>query len=81
MLEIGIKKTMDQPLLSSDSAPSLKPSWNKADIYKLSICWALTLTTSTLLTVRTNVWYRITDDRPYAHIFCSMIDHWPVGGG
>lgn len=26
--------------------------WNKSDIVKLAICWALTLTTSTLLTVK-----------------------------
>ena len=68
MLEIGIKKTMDQPLLSSDSAPSVKPSWNKADIYKLSICWALTLTTSTLLTVSTIV-CNTTNRRPYMSYF------------
>lgn len=49
-----VERKMDSsPLLSQESKSemSFKVKWNKADIYKLAICWALTLTTSTLLTV------------------------------
>ena len=53
MLQLGSPKKMDEPFLSDRSksdASASKSKWSKSDIYKLAICWALTLTTSTLLT-------------------------------
>ena len=35
----------------STASTILEELWDRSDILKLSICWALTLTTSTLLTL------------------------------
>lgn len=43
----------DPLLKSDDGSRNDDAAWDLSDIYKLAICWALTLTTSTLLTVRT----------------------------
>ena len=52
---------LNRKLLSDEDDPPLERKstfsaigqaiWNRADILKLALCWALTLTTSTLLTV------------------------------
>lgn len=67
---------LDEPLLSEFSPP-VKPAWNKADIYKLSICWALTLTTSTLLTVGFCVY--IMHSKVIISRFFYQSDHWSSG--